>query len=58
MIVSGDQGALLYLHRRLPGVTVMFSVSSPDAVHELKSDPALQEAIGGPVFQGLVDVNL
>jgi glycerophosphoryl diester phosphodiesterase len=59
MIVSGDQGALLYLHRRLADVTLMFSVNSPDAVHELKSDAALQKAIGGiSVFQGLVDANL
>jgi glycerophosphoryl diester phosphodiesterase len=59
MISSRDPGALLYLHRRLPDVTLLFSVSSPDAVHQLQSDPALQEAIGGvSVFQGLVDANL
>jgi glycerophosphoryl diester phosphodiesterase len=59
MISSGDQGALLYLHSRLPDVTLLFSVSGPDAVHQLQSDPGLQEAIGGAsVFQGLVDANL
>lgn len=59
MIASGDPGALLYLHRRLPEVTMLFSVGSPDAVHQLQSDPALQKAIGGvSVFQGLVDASL
>ena len=59
MISSGDQGALLYLHSRLPDVTLLFSVAGPDAVHQLQSDPALQKAIGGAsVFQALVDANL
>jgi len=59
MISSRDQDALLYLHSRLPDVTLLFSVAGPDAVHQLQSDPALQKAIGGvSVFQGLVDANL
>jgi len=59
VISSRDPGALLYLHSRLPDVTLLFSVAGPDAVHQLKSDPALQKAIGGvSVFQGLVDMNL
>ena len=59
MISSRDPGALLYLHSRLPDVTLLFSVAGPDAVHQLKSDPALQKAIGGvSVYQGLVDMNL
>jgi Glycerophosphoryl diester phosphodiesterase family len=59
MISSGDEGALLYLHRRLPDVTLLFSVNGPDAVHLLQSGAALQQAIGGvSVFQGLVDANL
>jgi glycerophosphoryl diester phosphodiesterase len=59
MISSPDQSALLYLHRRLPEVTLLFSVAGPDAVHQLQSDPALQQAIGGvSVFKGLVDANL
>jgi Glycerophosphoryl diester phosphodiesterase family len=59
MISSRDSGALLYLHRRLPDVTLLFSVAYPDAVHRLQTDHALQEAIGGAsVFQGLVDANL
>lgn len=59
MISSRDPGALLYLHRRLPDVTMLFSVAYPDAVHQLQSDHALQAAIGGTsVFQGLVDRNL
>jgi glycerophosphoryl diester phosphodiesterase len=59
MISSTDPGALLYLHRRLPDVTLLFSVAGPDAVHQVQSDPALQKAIGGvSVFQGLVDANL
>jgi glycerophosphoryl diester phosphodiesterase len=59
MISSGDQGALLYLHSRLPDVTLLFTLAGPDAVHQLQSDPALQKAIGGvSAFQGLVDANL
>lgn len=59
MISSRDSGALLYLHRRLPDVTLLFSVAFPDAVHRLQTDHALQEAIGGAsVFEGLVDANL
>jgi len=59
MISSRDPAALLYLHRRLPGATLLFSVPFPDAVHQLQSDHALQQAIGGAsVFQGLVDANL
>src|SRR5215813_6599809 len=59
MISSGDRGALLYLHGRLPDVTLLFSVAGPDAVHQLQSDPALQEDIGGvSVFKGLVDADL
>ncbi len=59
MISSRDPGALLYLHTRLADVALLFSVAGPAAVHHLKSDPALQKAIGGvSVFQGLVDANL
>jgi glycerophosphoryl diester phosphodiesterase len=59
MISSDDQEALLYLHARLPHVTLLFSVNGPDALHQLRSDPTLQQAIGGAsVFQGLVDANL
>lgn len=59
MISSRDSGALLYLHGRLPGVTMLFSVAGPGAVRQLKSDPALQRAIGGvSAFQGLVDASL
>jgi len=59
MISSRNSNALLYLHSRLPGVTMLFSVAEPDAVHQLQSDAALQSAIGGvSVFQGLVDANL
>lgn len=59
MISSRDAAALRYLHRRLPDVTLLFSVAFPDAVHQLQSDHALQEAISGTsVFQGPVDANL
>jgi glycerophosphoryl diester phosphodiesterase len=59
MISSRDSNALLYLHSRLPGVTMLFSVAGPDALHQLGSDSALQSAIGGvSVFQGLVNANL
>ena len=59
MISSRDSSALLYLHSRLPDVTMLFSVAGPDAVHQLQSDSTLQRSIGGvSVFQGLVDTNL
>ena len=59
MISTRDASALLYLHRRLPDVTLLFSVAGPDAVHRLQSDTALQQAIGGvSAFQGLVDASL
>jgi glycerophosphoryl diester phosphodiesterase len=59
MISSRDPSALLYLHSQLPDVAMLFSVAGPDAVHQLKSNSALQRAIGGvSVFQGLVDANL
>jgi hypothetical protein len=59
MISSRDLSALFYLHSRLPDVTMLFSVAGPDAVYQLKSDSALQGAIGGvSAFQGLVDTNL
>jgi glycerophosphoryl diester phosphodiesterase len=59
MISSSDQDALLYLHSRLPDVTLLFTLAGPDAVHQLQSSPALQQAIGGvSAFQGLVDANL
>ena len=38
---------------------MLFRVAGPDAVHELRSDSELQEAIGGvSVFRGLVDADL
>jgi glycerophosphoryl diester phosphodiesterase len=59
LISSRDPSALLYLHSRLPGVTLLYSVAGPDAVDQLKSDSALRRAIGGvSAFQGLVDANL
>jgi hypothetical protein len=59
MISSPGPGALLYLHPRLPDVTLLFSAAWPDAARQPKAGRALQKAIGGvPVFQGLVDANL
>ena len=59
MISSRDPAALLYLRSRLPNVTLLFSVAGPDAVHQLMSNPTLQETIdGASVFQGLVHANL
>jgi glycerophosphoryl diester phosphodiesterase len=59
MISSTDEAALRYLHARLPDVTLLFSVGSPDAVHRLTSDAAFDAAIGGAsVYQGLVDPGL
>jgi glycerophosphoryl diester phosphodiesterase len=59
MISSRNSNALLYLHSRLPGVTMLFSVASPAAFHQLQSDSALQNAIGGvSAFQGVTDANL
>src|SRR5215475_6324642 len=59
MIASEDAGALENLHRRLPGATMLFTVNSPETLHQLQSDPALRNSIGGAsVFQGLVDAGL
>ena len=59
MISSPDQDALLYLHPRLPDVTLLFTVAGPDAERQLKAGPAVQQAIGGiSVFQGLVNASL
>ena len=58
MISSGDQDSLLYLHSRLPDVTMLFSVGRSDAVHQVQTNGELQRGIGGvSVFQGLVDAN-
>lgn len=63
MIVSSDPAALLLLHRRLhrrlPRLTLVFSVNQPSAVRTLQSDHALQRVIGGAsVYEGLVDAYL
>jgi glycerophosphoryl diester phosphodiesterase len=59
MISSRSRDALLYLHARLPQVTLLFSIGFPDAVESLMTDTHLQRAIGGvSVFQGLVDPGL
>jgi hypothetical protein len=59
MVATRDASALMYLHRRLHRVTLLYSVAFPDAVHRLESDRALQKAIGGvSVYQGLVDPGL
>jgi glycerophosphoryl diester phosphodiesterase len=59
MISSRDSSVLLYLHSRLPSVTIPFSAAGPNAVRQLRSDSALQRSFGGvSVFQGLVDANL
>jgi len=59
MISSRDPSALLYLHARLPDVTMLFSVGGPDAVDRLRSDSVLRSAIGGvSVFHGLVNPSL
>lgn len=59
MITSSDPGALMYLHSRLPEVTMLFSVGGPDAVHQLQSDSPLQKSIGGvSIFQGLIAASL
>ncbi len=59
MISSRDPSALRYLHDRLPGVTMLFSVASPEAVGRLMSDRALQDIVGGAsVFQDLVTAGL
>jgi glycerophosphoryl diester phosphodiesterase len=56
MIASRDRDALLYLHRRLHRVTLLFTMAFPDAVHRLESDRALENAVSGvSVFHGLVD---
>ncbi|HTR69405.1 MAG TPA: glycerophosphodiester phosphodiesterase [Mycobacteriales bacterium] len=55
MISSPDVDALVYLHRELPTVQLLFSVSHPPAVDTLTSNLALQEVISGvSMFAGLV----
>jgi glycerophosphoryl diester phosphodiesterase len=59
MVSTPDADALLYLHERLPGVTLLLSVNSPDGVRRLQADTALQGAVDGmSAWQGLVDANL
>jgi glycerophosphoryl diester phosphodiesterase len=59
MIASPDPAALSFLHRRLPRLTLLFSVNGPGPAHELASDHALQQVIGGAsVYEGLVDAHL
>jgi glycerophosphoryl diester phosphodiesterase len=59
LISSPDPAALLYLHNRLPGATLLFTLSNPASVTQLRSDPALEQVIGGvSAFQGLVDPSL
>jgi glycerophosphoryl diester phosphodiesterase len=59
IISSTDEGSLLYLHGRVPGAILLFSMSGPDAVGRLTSDRPLQESIGGvSIAQGLVSPTL
>ncbi|MDR0346745.1 MAG: glycerophosphodiester phosphodiesterase [Nocardiopsaceae bacterium] len=59
MVASPDPAALSFLHRRLPGLTLLFSVNGPDPVSQLESDHALQQVIdGASVYEGLVDAAL
>ena len=59
MVASRDPDALLYLHRRVRDVTLLFTLAGPDAVHQLESDGALEQAVGGvSVFSGLVHPSL
>jgi len=56
MVSSGSPEAIRDLHRRLPKVTMLFSIGNPEAWAALRADPSLVRAIGGvSVFQGLVD---
>jgi glycerophosphoryl diester phosphodiesterase len=59
MVSTPDADALVYLHQRLPRVTLLLSVNSPDGVRSLQASAALQSAVGGvSAWQGLVDRNL
>jgi hypothetical protein len=59
MISSDDAQALIYLHDRLPGPTLLFSVNNPAALDQLKLNVGLQQDIGGvSAFQGLIDPDL
>lgn len=46
MISSRDPGALMYLHRRLPGLTMLFSVAFPDADGITTANLAILRALG------------
>ncbi|HTY73105.1 MAG TPA: glycerophosphodiester phosphodiesterase [Actinomycetes bacterium] len=59
MISTRNEGALLYLHQRLPAVTMLYSIGFPEGFQHLRADAVLQHAIGGAtVFQGLVSSDL
>lgn len=60
MVSTADAGAIEYLRPRVSAaVTLVFSVPSPHAVAQIRSDHALTRAVGGiSVYQGLVDTDL
>ncbi|MBO0787390.1 MAG: glycerophosphodiester phosphodiesterase [Actinobacteria bacterium] len=59
MVASPDPAALAFLHRRLPRITLLFSVNGPDPARRLETDHALQRVIGGAsVYEGLLDAAL
>jgi glycerophosphoryl diester phosphodiesterase len=59
MVSAPEADALVYLHERLPGVTLLASVNSPDGVRRLQASTALQQAVGGiSAFEGLVTAAL
>lgn len=59
LISSPDPQALLYLHGRLPDVTLLVTLANRESIAHLRADSALQRAIGGvSIAQGLVDAGL
>jgi len=59
MISSSDRSALLYLHQRVPGATLLASVSNPAAVQRARADEELVAAVRGlSAFHGLVTPDL
>jgi glycerophosphoryl diester phosphodiesterase len=59
MFSSPDPQALRYLHTRLPGATLLLTLTNSQAVAQLRADPTLQRAIGGvSAAQSLVTSSL
>jgi Glycerophosphoryl diester phosphodiesterase family len=59
MISTRDADALEYLRPRLPAAELLFTLASPEAIDQLRSDRQLLTAVNGvSVFQGLLNAGL